>query len=69
MCVNVHADGPKFWSLGLVRVWGSMPSEKCIELLRCRLTAFGPNLDTDIVAIIMYRWCKRHVQSWQVTEC
>ena len=51
MCVNVHADGPKFWSLGLVRVWGSMPSEKCIELLRCRLTAFGLNLDTDIVAI------------------
>lgn len=49
--MNVHADGPKFWSLGLVRVWGSMPSEKCIELLRCRLTAFGPNLDTDIVAI------------------
>jgi hypothetical protein len=51
MCVNVHADGPKYWSLGLVRVWGSMPAEKCIELLRGRLAAFRLNLDTDIVAV------------------
>lgn len=51
MCVNVHADGPNYWSLGLVRVWGSMPAEKCIELLRSRLAAFRLNLDTDIVAV------------------
>jgi hypothetical protein len=28
MIVNVHELGPKFWSLGLVRVSGSMPVEK-----------------------------------------
>lgn len=51
MCVNVHADGPKYWSLGLVRVWGSMPAEECIKLLRGRLAAFRLNMDTDIVAV------------------
>jgi hypothetical protein len=51
MIVNVHEQGPKFWSLGLVRVYGSMPAEKCIELLETKLATFGLSLSKDIVAI------------------
>jgi BED zinc finger len=51
MIVNVHEQGPKFWSLGLVRVYGSMPAEKCIELLEAKLATFGLSLSKDIVAI------------------
>jgi len=39
--VNVHANGGKFWSLGMVRVQGSMPVEKCVELLETKLEEFG----------------------------
>jgi hypothetical protein len=51
MIVNVHEQGQKFWSLGLVRVSGSMPAEKCIELLEEKLAKFGLSLSQDIVAI------------------
>jgi hypothetical protein len=37
-CVNVHAKDAKFWSLGLIRVHGLMPAEKCVTLLECRLS-------------------------------
>ena len=51
MNVNVHAKGGKFWSLGLVRVLGSMPAEKCVELLETKLGEFGLSLEKDIVCI------------------
>jgi len=51
MAVNLHEGGQKFWSLGLSQVSGSVPAEKCVELLRSKLAAFGVNLDTDIVGI------------------
>lgn len=53
MVVNVHGGGtqPQFWSLGLVRVHGSMPAENCVILLRNKLKSFGLNLDTDIVGV------------------
>jgi hypothetical protein len=51
MNVNVHEQGPKFWSLGLSEVLGSMPAEKCITLLECKLAAFGLSLEHDIVCI------------------
>jgi hypothetical protein len=50
MVINVHEDGPNFWSLGLARVHGSMLAEKCVELVRKKLEGFGLNLDSDIVA-------------------
>ena len=52
MCVNVHAKDGKFWSLGLVRVYGSMPAEKCVQLLETRLAEFGLSLSNDIVCIV-----------------
>ena len=51
MNVNVHAEGPKYWNLGLIRVQGSMPAEKCVELLQKKLAEVGLSLDNDIVCI------------------
>lgn len=51
MVINVHRNGPKFWSLGLVRVHGSMPAERCIELIKKKLQSFGLDLESDIVGI------------------
>ena len=45
-------DGQSFQSLGMIRVKGSMKSEKAIELVQGRLAKFNLNLDTDIVATI-----------------
>jgi hypothetical protein len=40
MCINVHAIDSKFWSLGLIRVHGTVPAGKCVELLEHRLSEF-----------------------------
>ena len=49
MILNLR-DGQSFQSLGMIRVKGSMKSEKAIELVQGRLAKFNLNLDTDIVA-------------------
>lgn len=49
MNINVHSSN---WNLGLCRVWGSMPAERCVEILKAKLENFGLNLSVDIVAII-----------------
>jgi len=51
MNVNIHAEGSRYWNLGLVRVHGSMPAEKCVDLLQAKLAEFGLRLDNDIVCI------------------
>jgi hypothetical protein len=51
MNVNVHGKAATVWNLGLVRVHGSMPAEKCVELLEKKLSVFGLSLKDDIVAI------------------
>ena len=43
MCVNLHGNEGTFWSLGIIRVHGSLPAE--------RLREFGLDLDGDIIAI------------------
>lgn len=48
--VNVHIEN-EFWSLGLARVVGSLPAEKCIELVQKVLTKFMLNYDENIVCI------------------
>ena len=45
--LNVHSKG-LFWNLGLVRVHGSLPAEKCVQT---KLNDFGLSLDQDIVCI------------------
>jgi len=44
MVVNVHEAEGHHWGLSLVRVKGSMPAERCIQLLKLKLEAFGLNL-------------------------
>lgn len=51
MVINVHEFEEKFWCLGLVRVYVTMPAEKCVKHLRERLDQFELNLDRDIVGI------------------
>ncbi|GLV44529.1 hypothetical protein CBL_12124 [Carabus blaptoides fortunei] len=51
MNINVHIPN-KHWNLGLIRVYGSMHAEKCIEVLKTRLNVHNLNIDTDIVAIV-----------------
>ena len=51
MNVNVHEQGPKFWSLGLIRVKGSMPATKCIELLENKVSD-GASVMTKVGRLI-----------------
>jgi len=37
MDINVHGGDSIFWTLGLVRVSGSMPAAKCVEILEKKL--------------------------------
>lgn len=51
MNINVHSQ-TKFWSLGLIRVHGSITAENCICVLKERLSRFDISLEKDIVAIV-----------------
>lgn len=51
MAVNVHSY-KKFWSLGLVPIYGNMTAENCLRILKERLSKFDISLETDIVAIV-----------------
>lgn len=51
MNINVHAAGGEFWNLGMVRVYGSMPADKCVSLLEDILSEFDLSLKHDVVAI------------------
>jgi len=55
MCVNVHAN-TQFWSLGMIRVHGSMPAEKCVELLEQKLSDFG---------LKSFREYRLHLHRWR----
>lgn len=52
--VNVHTvinSQPTYWNIGLARVFGSMSSESCVQLLKEKLSEFNLSLDNDIVGI------------------
>lgn len=51
MNINIHSQESKFWNVGLVRVHGSMPAERCIALLDEKLSNFDINLHKDIVCL------------------
>lgn len=50
MNVNVH-ELKSYWNLGLIRILGSMPAEKCVSLLNERLNNFKIKLEDDIIGI------------------
>ncbi|XP_011859119.1 PREDICTED: uncharacterized protein LOC105556635 [Vollenhovia emeryi] len=49
--LNVHATDKMFWNLGLCRVNGTMPAEKCVNIIDAKLNIYNISLDYDIVAI------------------
>ena len=51
MNLNIHYNGG-FQSLEMLRVNGTMPASKAIELITKKLDSFGLNLDKDIVASV-----------------
>lgn len=54
MNVNIHTcknNKAVFWNLGLIRIYGSMPAETAVDLLKKRLSEFGLFLDDDVVNI------------------
>lgn len=52
--LNLHSKkfsgNNNFKTLGLIRIYGSLPAKKCLEAIRLKLQGFGVSLDTDIVA-------------------
>lgn len=50
MNLNVHSVN-RTWNLGLSRVNGTMPAEKCVEIINSKLQIFDLSLQSDIVAI------------------
>ena len=51
MSINVHGVDGKVWSLGLVRVSGSMPADKCVQLVEAKLKENSSSLDKNIVCV------------------
>lgn len=47
-----HGKESKIWNLGLVRIRGSLSSEKCLELVEKHLELFNLSMKTDIVSIM-----------------
>ena len=48
MNVNAHSSDNVFWNLGLVRIKGSMPAEKCITYLQNTLKEFSIAIENII---------------------
>lgn len=40
MNINLHDSENSFWNLGMIKIVGSMPAEKCVDLLKCKLSKF-----------------------------
>ena len=49
MNINVLVED-RHWNLGLVRIFGSMPAEKVVAVVKKKLDEFGIDLDSDVVA-------------------
>ena len=47
--INVHVKN-RHWNLGMVKIFGSMPADKAVTIVREKLKEFGICLDSDIVA-------------------
>ena len=51
MNINLHVED-RHWNLVLVRIFGSMPAEKAVAVVKKKLDEFGIDLDSDVVAAI-----------------
>ncbi|XP_043210081.1 uncharacterized protein LOC122375011 [Amphibalanus amphitrite] len=50
MSVTVHCEG-NMWGLGVARCHGSMPAEKCLDLLQGKLAEFGLELSKHVTCV------------------
>lgn len=50
MSVTVHCEG-NMWGLGVARCHGSMPAEKCLDLLQGKLAEFGLELSSHVTCV------------------
>jgi hypothetical protein len=50
-CVNIHNPQGKFHSIGMIRVQGSLPAERAVEMLCTKLEEFHLDLKCDIIAV------------------
>ena len=50
MSVTVHS-GEQVWGLGVVRCRGSMPAEKCLEVLKVKLAEFDLDLHAHVACV------------------
>ena len=50
MSVTVHCEG-NMWGLGVARCHGSMPAEKCLDLLQSKLADFGLELSKHVTCV------------------
>ena len=62
MNINIHLE-KDFWNLGLCRVTGSMPAEKCVDILEHKLLEFNVSLK-DIFFYNNGRSCSKE-ENWQ----
>lgn len=49
--INLHSENC-FWNLGLLRINGSLPAKKCVELLSDKLNHYGLSLEKNIICLI-----------------
>lgn len=49
--INLHALGV-FWNLGMVRIIGSLPADKTVELVEKKLSDFNVNMKNDVIASV-----------------
>ena len=52
MCLNLHDEESKVISLGMIRVEGTLPAEKAVDLTRAKLTEFGLSVESHILGVV-----------------
>ena len=52
MCLNLHGQDSQVISLGMIRIHGTLPSEKAVHLTRKKLDEFGLSVDKHIVGVV-----------------
>ena len=52
LTINIHAEQPVWFNLGMVRVWGSQTAATLLKLVETRLSEYGLCVEDDIVAMV-----------------
>lgn len=52
MCLNLHGQDSEVIGLGMIRVQGSLPAEKAVQLTRKKLEEFGLSVENHIAGVV-----------------